>query len=700
MDSITIYPPGASYQIGPSMIQLGSYLLADPGPDFGAKGLIQSLESSNALTDGGVFAARYAPPRKMMLPLIINAPYGVNRLVNPDFEAPFSGQLVTGIATMTAVASPGRSFTGSWYLAATVGVASQGAGENALITFQVPVNSLPTNTPMLLAARFKNTSPTIGAAGPAWILGLETPGFTNFVEPDSAAPGYIFGANFGLPPVLNTGNFVGMTLLPNASQWYAIGGILSVNAMASIMGAGSSLSNIQVAAYLVNSAQPSSVPGASYVTAELDAVEFRVADRQRAVREQEAQIREFSTPGAMLRIQPEGVPSSEAVFFDVLDGRWEQDYNVFENRAARRKGSLFLDTQPWGYWPTEILLASSASVGFMGVLPVNGASVIGDVPPMAHIMIAPTSASVYTPSAIWGIDMVAYSLGGRPSFVPLIPPAALYATAGGPTLTADRFSPASQAFQVQFTGGGASDWTLMADTATFISSALEPAYRGRFRAFAMVKRSLLASGPLEMILDADRWVSGLYPAMGSSNQIASVYSIIPSAVGKTGATPFTASPAYGTFDMGEITLPPQGSGIQGGVRLRLWGIFTDKNAPTDIVSMGGIYLVPVDGAAGILTKGLYAPSLPGGSQGALDLNPGFVDSVILRNQASAVYGDGRAQFRGITPRIGASTNQLNLMTGDKMVGLFAATFPIVQANSEYAQVSVSYRPSFQFLYGV
>src|SRR5262252_5872339 len=139
----------------------------------------------------------------------------------------------------------------------------------------------------------------------------------------------------------------------------------------------------------------------------------------------ESLLRNWTTAGAKVAVQTETTPSGQAVFFDVADGRWEPDYDGFENRAGRRRGTLFLVTQPWGYWPTEMLLASAASIGNFGQMAVNGASVIGDVNPLAHIAVAPTVASNYANASLanfsptniqWEPDMIAVSLGARPSF--------------------------------------------------------------------------------------------------------------------------------------------------------------------------------------------------------------------------------------------------------------------------------------------
>lgn len=498
MDSCLIFPPGASQLASAwaSTIQLGSWIMADPGPDYGAKGLIQSQYGQNALRDGGVFAYRHAPVRHMAIPLMINT--------------------------------------------------------------------------------------------------------------------------------------------PSPAMW-------------------------------------------------------------------ESSLRNAVTPGAIMAVQPEGVPSAQAVYFDVLDGRWEPDYNIFHNRANVRQGTLYLDTQPWGYWPTEILLASAASVGWMGQLAVNGASVVGDVPPLAHVMIAPTAPSSY-PLGSYYTDMVAWSLGARPSFVPFIPAASWISVAGIATLTGNAFAPGSQmlvqASQSQFIQN---NWTCLVDHT--VPSSLEPAFRGRFRAFAFVAVSPSWGGGVEMIADAavgDDVTN--QPALATSNQIATAFSYIANA-GPSGI--LCPSPAFGTLDMGELTLPPGPSGFQQPYVIRLWSNPGGTVATGLSVKFAGMYLLPVDGAAGILTRGLVTPSINAGigiQNGAtLDLNSaryteGMVGVTIvptINSVAQPRQYDRRTFHRGVAARLGASTTSLSILSGDRVWG--SASGPVVQANVEFSAVSVSYRPLFQFL---
>jgi hypothetical protein len=524
-DSILIFPPGPS--VAGSQLQLGTYLMWDPGADYGAKGLIQSLESSNALRDGGAFAYRNVGPRKMAFPLLLR---------------------------------------------------------------DVP----------------------------------------------------------------------GQTMLQTESL-----------------------------------------------------------------------LRTWTTAGAAVAVQPETVPSGQAVFFDVIDGRWEPDYDGFLNRAGRRKGTLYLDTQPWGYWPTEMLLASAASIGYMGRLAVNGASVIGDVPPLARIQIIPSSASTFLTSAIGGggsqvgLDMVAISLGAQPSFAAFIPPASFFpqrigfsASPGGVgtgVLSADQFAPASQGIFWSATAaiaGGAPGWNLAAYAQ--IPSALEPAYRGRFRAFAFLKFAPAAAATVTFsaILDAER--SGFpssMAALASGNQLATLggaSNIVNSF--------FVASNAYHTLDMGEITLPAGGgSGLQEAMRLRLWLNATTATAYAATVGFGGLYLLPVDGAGGVLTRGGVVPTLSGNpivglaTQAGFEWNTRFGEETYFVNTQPGlaavgaqpqVYADARAFYRGVAPRVGATTNQLTFLTSDRIANNFAVTQQAYQGSVEYSKVSVSYRPTFQFLYGL
>ena len=78
------------------------------------------------------------------------------------------------------------------------------------------------------------------------------------------------------------------------------------------------------------------------------------------------------------------------------------------------------------------------------------------------------------------------------------------------------------------------------------------------------------------------------------------------------------------------------------------------------VFVGGLYLLPVDGAAGILTKGIVSPSLQGGSQGGAEFNANFVDSVVFNTAKPAggvpagVTADARAFYVDMLAKVRAT----------------------------------------------
>lgn len=478
----------------------------------------------------------------------------------------------------------------------------------------------------------------------------------------------------------------------------------------------------------------------------------------------EGMLARAAQPGAMIAVQPELVPSAQAVFFDVIDGRYEPAHNLFHNRVGVHKGVLHLETQPYGYWPTEILLASAASVGWNGALAVNGASIIGDVPPLAHVIIQPTAASCYMPTGSWFADMAAWSLSARPSFAAMIPANKFVFVASPPiwgqsvasgyfaaSLSGDQYAPGSQAWvlspsTVQVTGAridALMPWTqLFSSSQGAIPSALSPAYRGRFRVFAFA-RTTPSEFPWNMIVDAIP--AGGLQALASANQLATMAQpafdgALPyvatgwfggpsNMYGILSATALVASPAYQIMDCGEMTLPPNASGFQGPIELRVWAAMgpsgaNDQSVASMQVRFGGLFLLPVDGAAGILTGGLAYPSVAawgatiavasdtgnasvfgyqGASpasmfQGQFEMGAQFTDSfLVTKPGASQALADVRALHRGVSPRLDSSTSQLVLLLGDKRAG---ASAPIVHGNYEFAAASVSYRPLFQFLYGV
>lgn len=149
--------------------------------------------------------------------------------------------------------------------------------------------------------------------------------------------------------------------------------------------------------------------------------------------------------------------------------------------------------------------------------------------------------------------------------------------------------------------------------------------------------------------------------------------------------------------------------------LRLWAFAASPAVGSAQIWFGGLWLLPVDGAAGVLTRGMAIPSIGGAwaggaagfvapTQGGIEFNGNMVESVLITASypasapiPAAAVGDGRAYYRGVPLRLGASTTNLVFLTADRTRN---ATAGLAQANVEFCQVSVSYRPTFQFLAGI
>jgi hypothetical protein len=196
---------------------------------------------------------------------------------------------------------------------------------------------------------------------------------------------------------------------------------------------------------------------------------------------------------------------------------------------------------------------------------------------------------------------------------------------------------------------------------------------------------------------------------------------LPLAVGSfnIGVGSYGASPAFSLLDLGEVTIPPAGSGVNQQAAIRLWlrsGFNSSAVASTLVathtVDVGGIYLQPIDGAAGIVPRGLTQPSI-----GLIDagmLQAGFYANAYTRELsleyvpsstvASRVpWNSAAAYYRGPLPRLGASTLQLDLIAAAQLVktaSLIASNMPPVRTQPDFAMASVRYRPRFQFLKGI
>lgn len=412
-----------------------------------------------------------------------------------------------------------------------------------------------------------------------------------------------------------------------------------------------------------------------------------------------ALIRQLARPGAVLDLRLDGVATAEAVRFDLLSGQLEPayDYRIW-NQADRARSDLLLQTQPFGYWPTEILLASAASVGLPGVLAVPGASVIGDVPGLARIVIQPTSPTNY-PVGTWVADMVAWSLGGAPSFVSFIPAASISgASVTAPTLIGDLRAPGSQAIEFSSVAGVGVFRNIAYAT---IGQAVEPAYRGGFRAYAYIRALPSWAGPLQIGLD-----------VAPNRSVAFASAGIVATVPNLGATVESASAIFHLVDLGIVTIPQIGSGISNNHILRLWSAasgITTASAP--IARLGGFALMPIQ-AGGVVARGIAQPSTFAVDQWVASGIAPTVGRVTL----DAIRGDAYAAnpvvdlasqiplaaiiHNGRLPEVGATTNRIDILAAARKTQASGATYALMRTAEHSAAVSVVYRPRFTFTKGL
>lgn len=718
MDNVTLFAPGASAL--PSFIGLGSWLLADPGPDYGTKDLIHSLESANAMTDGGRFSYRYAPPRQMSLPLLVNPLYGVNRLANPGFETgDFTAWSLGGPGNGgTAMVVPNASGAVGSYFALATGI---GSGGQAYIQQDLPLSLVPSGESMLIAARFIDFTPSSDGLAGAALQVLALGPSAIWIWPDQAAPGYQFGFD-------GKGDF---STLGVPSQWTAIGGICSAEAIASAVGYANA-TGFGVNAFFAY--HPSAPPAGRSVG--IDQMEFRSAYQQRAVREWESQLREYAMPGAFISVQPEGVPTSEAVFFDVIDGRYEPEYNIYENRAGVRKGTLYLTTQPWGYWPTQILLASQAANATAPLsLTWDPGTIVGDAPGDALVRIRSliatqgvlASAYNYRLDALWW--SMARASGATVMLSPSVFTAATpYNNVSGASqvlaagFSSDAYSPVGAELQVRVTPS-IGRWFPFAEWSP--NPSVDALYRGRFRVFAYLRTTPSYALPVQITSDARNGALTL-AALASSNQVATLLpQMATSYADLNSGNAANASGLFQILDLGEHVWPPAASGFTAASgynwAFRLWANFgaTSPGVASPAIELGGVYLLPL-GNAGLFPRGLVAPTLNnvvatvgaavyGGYAEIQNVKLDTAQRSILGLHAYDASGldhyinvveDLLANYRGILPQVTPSTGTLDAGFGGRLEGVAGATNATFHGQGYYMGGSVSYRPRFQFLHGL
>jgi hypothetical protein len=430
-------------------------------------------------------------------------------------------------------------------------------------------------------------------------------------------------------------------------------------------------------------------------------------------------LRLLARPGATLDVQLDGMASADAVRFDVSGGRLEDDYDLPMYRGAKRLPMVLkLDTQPFAYWPTTILLASAASVGLPGQLAIPAASVLGDVPGLSRLVISPTVATQWSPGAgeaIMGADVLAYSVAARPSFVGFWPaPSILYRTDHGGTLIGDANAIGSQAVALK---NPPLDGTWRQSAR--IVPGPEGAYRGRFRLFVLAK------------FDTPSGIGNMYAAADTAPQslvasIANVGSaILMRSMGSAGpiatipAFTFYSATTYSLRDLGEVTLPETPSGVEGN-SIRLYARTASsggQGVSTVGLRINGIYLLPVDGDAAYLSAGLAWPRENDGLYASVASYGGrlVADGIAGRSYVGTVGGDlatdtgiiadARSWLRGAPPRVSPSITQLDLCGAARTMNhihpdFFGTYSGLTIVPPMHAAVSVQYRPRFAFLKGI
>lgn len=422
----------------------------------------------------------------------------------------------------------------------------------------------------------------------------------------------------------------------------------------------------------------------------------------------EACLRQMVRPGGYVDMQPANVPTAEMVRFDILGGDVaESQYSVDLRRVSRARYALSLETQPFGYWPTWITLASVASVAAapMVTAVISAASVIGDVPAFTRlIMTQGTPSPITTASA--NLDFMAWSLAGAPSAALVFPAGSCFHSPFGVNLVGDPSASwiggpsaealhATSALSMSLAAGGAIQFALGV-------GVIPP--RGRFRGFGVFRIAGGGIGAVAAMLSvSDSLLLGA--AAPTGNPIATV-----SAVASLAGASY-----YGLYDLGEVQIPndvvASGYASYPGC-LNLW-MQGGVTGPAVTFDCAGLMLLPVGGPAGIMPRGLAWPS----TNEVVNLSNLMLDSSInmvgLR-AASSVAGldvgaeaqqiTARGFYRGEAPYVGGTSRKLVIMPFERYLGFGGTTVltdggPPVRVNTSFVSYSLSYRPRFAFAKG-
>lgn len=421
-------------------------------------------------------------------------------------------------------------------------------------------------------------------------------------------------------------------------------------------------------------------------------------------------------PGAYIDLKPDGVPTAEMVRFDIVGGQVKlDDYSVHLQRVARRRLTVELETQPYGYWPTAILLASSASVGLPGSLKIPGSSMIGDIPGRARIVVSPTIATQYG-APTWMPDFVAWGMGVA-SFTPWQPAiTGKFTTFTNPpgSVTGDQYAPASQAVILAMgTVASLGVFSKVAELA--FSTFYDLSYRGRFRVFLLAQVGPSQAQPWRLSVDVNSGYSNAARAMASSAPLATLAP--PVASGTPGAFGAQPSPGYTILDCGEVGVFPGPVASTDSVehRFRVWAApaTTNVGVPSPFLKIAGLFLQPLADDSGVMPRGLVTPTIAAGTQNTqrgrrmifdnYRLKTAFVGDQIggaeIDENSDFWHAAGIPFYVGHLPRIVATTTSLALLGGVRKIAA-STSDPVAWAGSLYAQVAVHYQPQFRFLKGI
>ena len=206
-----------------------------------------------------------------------------------------------------------------------------------------------------------------------------------------------------------------------------------------------------------------------------------------------------------------------------------------------------------------------------------------------------------------------------------------------------------------------------------------------------IARARVPIAPWQVAID-----TAPFSLMGANTPLASsgpVATLLP-AVASGGASVFNASPAFQLLDLGEIAIPALASGFGQSNVVRLWFAPGPSWIATSTLSVGGMYLLPIAGRAGVVATGI-----------SIGVNPmqftadGINGVTLLRQQTNnTIIGEPLAGYRGVLPQVGASTSQLDLLeAGHSNSGSWGW---MVRDSDAFAAASVRYRPRFAFLKGL